>query len=67
MKTRMVRDLMVPLQEYATVNEEASLYAAVLALEEAQKTFTRTATNTERYLSSTRAGVWWAKSVNLTC
>jgi len=39
MKTRMVRDLMVPLQEYATVNEEASLYAAVLALEEAQKTF----------------------------
>ena len=39
MKTRMVRDLMVPLKEYATVNEEASLYAAVLALEEAQKTF----------------------------
>lgn len=39
MKTRMVKDLMVPLQEYATVNEEASLYAAVLALEEAQKRF----------------------------
>jgi CBS-domain-containing membrane protein len=35
----MVKDLMVPLQEYATVNEEASLYAAVLALEEAQKRF----------------------------
>ena len=39
MKTRMVSDLMVPLQEYATVSEEASLHAAVLALEEAQKTF----------------------------
>jgi CBS domain-containing protein len=39
MKTRRVRDLMVPLAEYATVNEDASLYAAVLALEEAQKKF----------------------------
>ena len=39
MKTRKVKDLMVPLAEYATVNEEASLHAAVLALEEAQKRF----------------------------
>jgi len=39
MKTRKVKDLMVPLVEYATVNEEASLHAAVLALEEAQKRF----------------------------
>jgi len=39
MKTRMVKDLMVPLQEYATVREDASLQAAVLALEEAQKKF----------------------------
>ena len=39
MKTRKVKDLMVPLAEYATVNEEASLHAAVLALEEAQKHF----------------------------
>jgi len=39
MKTRKVKDLMVPLEEYATVNEDASLYAAVLALEEAQKKF----------------------------
>ncbi len=39
MKTRLVKDLMVPLAEYATVNEDASLYAAVLALEEAQKRF----------------------------
>jgi CBS domain-containing protein len=39
MKTRIVKDLMVPLQEYATVNEDANLHAAVLALEEAQKKF----------------------------
>jgi CBS-domain-containing membrane protein len=39
MKTRKVKDLMVPLAGYATVNEEASLHAAVLALEEAQKRF----------------------------
>jgi len=39
MKTRKVKDLMVPLVEYATVNEEASLHAAVLALDEAQKHF----------------------------
>jgi CBS-domain-containing membrane protein len=39
MKTRKVKDLMVPLAEYATVNEDANLYAAVLALEEAQKKF----------------------------
>ncbi len=39
MKTMKVKDLMVPLEEYATVSEDASLYAAVLALEEAQKKF----------------------------
>jgi len=39
MKTRKVKDLMVPLEEYATVGEDANLYAAVLALEEAQKKF----------------------------
>jgi CBS domain-containing protein len=38
-KTYPVKDLMVPLSEYATVNEEASLYEAVLALEEAQENF----------------------------
>lgn len=32
-----VHELMVPLEEYASVSEEASLYEAVLALEEAQK------------------------------
>lgn len=34
-----VRDLMVPLEEYATVSEEATLYEAVVALEEAQRSF----------------------------
>lgn len=39
MKSYMVKDLMVPLSEYATVTEDATLYEAVLALEEAQEQF----------------------------
>ena len=39
MQTRKVKELMVPLEEYATVSEESSLYEAVLALEEAQDRF----------------------------
>ena len=39
MKTFTVKDLMVPLSEYATVSEGATLYEAVLALEKAQKSF----------------------------
>jgi CBS domain-containing protein len=39
MKSRKVKDLMVPLEEYATVSEDSSLYEAVLALEEAQNRF----------------------------
>jgi CBS domain-containing protein len=38
-KSYMVKDLMVPLSEYATVTEDATLYEAVLALEEAQENF----------------------------
>jgi CBS domain-containing protein len=34
-----VKDLMVPLQEYATVSEDATLSEAVLALEKAQSEF----------------------------
>lgn len=34
-----VKDLMVPLSEYATVTEDATLYEAVRALEEAQEQF----------------------------
>jgi CBS domain-containing protein len=36
-----VRDIMVPLEEYATVSEDATLYEAVTALEEAQTRFER--------------------------
>lgn len=39
MKSYLVKDLMVPLSEYATVTEDASLYEAVLSLEEAQEQF----------------------------
>jgi CBS domain-containing protein len=36
-----VRDIMVPLEEYATVPEDATLYEAVVALEDAQERFER--------------------------
>lgn len=39
MKSYLVKDLMVPLSEYATVTEDATLYEAVLSLEEAQENF----------------------------
>jgi CBS domain-containing protein len=39
MKTTKVKDLMVPIAEYATVSAEANLYSAVMALDEAQKKF----------------------------
>jgi CBS domain-containing protein len=41
MKTIAVKDLMVPLEEYATVSEEATLFEAVQALEEAQEALDR--------------------------
>lgn len=39
MKKKTVKDLMVPLSEYAAVSDEATLFEAVLALEKAQKNF----------------------------
>ncbi len=42
MKTKMVKDLMVPLSEYATVSEEATLCEAVLALKASQEGFDQT-------------------------
>jgi len=39
MKSYTVNELMVPLSEYATVSEDATLYEAVLALEKAQEKF----------------------------
>lgn len=37
-----VKDIMVPLSEYATCSEDATLYEAVMALEKAQKEFDQT-------------------------
>jgi CBS domain-containing protein len=39
MKSYSIKDLMVPLSEYATVSENATLYEAILSLEEAQEKF----------------------------
>jgi len=39
LKNYCVKDLMVPISEYATVPEEATLYESVLALEKAQEKF----------------------------
>ncbi len=39
MKNYKVKDLMVPISEYATVTKEATLFEAVTALEEAQEKF----------------------------
>lgn len=39
MKSIMVKEMMIPLEDYATVSEEATLAEAVMALEEAQKKF----------------------------
>jgi len=41
-KTIKVKDLMVPLEEYATVPVDASLFDAVMALEKAQEELDRT-------------------------
>ena len=42
MKTMKVKELMVPLAEYATVPKSATLYDAVMALEKAQMEFDNT-------------------------
>ena len=39
MKTKLAKDLMVPLSEYATVSEDATLSEAVAALKQAQEDF----------------------------
>ncbi len=36
MKAKIIKDLMVPLSEYVTVSKDATLFEAVLALEQAQ-------------------------------
>ena len=47
MKIITVEDMMVPLEEYATVSEEATLFDAVMALEKAQEAIDR---NRHQYL-----------------
>ena len=42
MKKKQIKDLMVPLDEYATVFEDASLADAIMALERAQRAFDHT-------------------------
>ena len=42
MKRYLVKDLMVPREEYAVIKQTATLYEAVLALEEAQQEFDQT-------------------------
>lgn len=42
MDSATVKDIMVPLEEYATVSHNASLYEAVLALEKAQEELDKT-------------------------
>jgi len=42
MKSRIVKDLMVPLANYATVSDTATLFEAVMALEKAQLKFDQT-------------------------
>lgn len=39
MKTKLVKDLMIPLSEYATVSEDATLFDAVVALKASQAGF----------------------------
>ncbi|MCU0560897.1 MAG: CBS domain-containing protein [Desulfobacterales bacterium] len=41
MTSILVKEMMVPLEEYATVSEEADLYEAVRALEEAREKYSR--------------------------
>jgi CBS domain-containing protein len=41
MKDYKIKDIMVPISEYATVSQDSTLYEAVLALEKAQKEFDR--------------------------
>ena len=57
MKTIAVKDLMVPLEQYATVFEDASLFEAVSALEQAQEMMDR-----NRYLYLHRAVLVYDKN-----
>ena len=57
MKIITVKDLMVPIEEYATVSEKASLFEAVMTLEKAQERLDR-----ERYKYLHRAMLVYDKN-----
>ena len=61
MKTVTVKELMVPLKEYATVPKEATLREAVLALEKAQMTLDPLRHNHRAILCWMRTVRWLAK------
>jgi CBS domain-containing protein len=56
LKSFSIRALMVPLSEYATVSEDATLYDAVMALEKAQEEFDRTKYRHRAILIMDKAG-----------
>ena len=39
MKDKIVKDLMIPISEYGTIDIEANLYEAAIALDKAQKAY----------------------------
>ena len=60
MKTIAIKHLMVPIEEYATVSEDATLFEAVTALEKAQEALDR-----ERYKYLHRAILVYDKNNNV--
>ncbi|MCU0600128.1 MAG: CBS domain-containing protein [Desulfobacterales bacterium] len=56
MKSKLVKDLMIPLSEYAVVSEDDTLYEAVLALEEAQEAFEKNSYIHRAILVKSRSG-----------
>jgi hypothetical protein len=57
-KNYLVKDLMVPLSEYATVPMGSTLFEAVLALEKAQEEFDRTKYKHRGVLIMKRLWIW---------
>jgi CBS domain-containing protein len=56
MKSKLVRDLMIPLSEYAVVSEDDTLFEAVLALEKAQAEFEKNRYTHRAILVRSRGG-----------
>ena len=49
MKDILIKDLMVPLQEYVTISEDATLYEAVVRLDQAQADYFKHAAESQRF------------------